>query len=285
MDWSKFKCRCSAISKIMANSRSNPVLTEKQAEKLKDLESRSELTANQMAEVGELLTKKANSSKVILSDTCISYLMEVYSWGTTGKIAVSKEMDIEFLQKGKAVEPASIELLSFIDDVHYQKNNERVSNDFLTGIPDVFAGKALIGAKKLKDLKSIWDYPGFLCKIHTGLSNGNKEQLQGYGDITGCTDLEVVNALVDMPEITINDYKRRLMYKMEVATDLNPDYLAAAAEMERSMRFGDIAPHKRIFKMKIEPFTDFERQAVYDRVKVCRDWLCAFDETYSKLNA
>lgn len=284
IDWQKWKCRCSSISKIMSNSRANPVLTEKQAEKLKDLESRSSLTQNQMLEVGELLTKKANSSKVILSDTYISYLMEVYSWETTGKISVSKEMDIEYLQKGKAVEPASIELLSFIDNVLYKKNIERVHNDFLTGIPDVFAGESLIGCSKLKDLKSIWDYPGFLCKLHSGTANGNTEQMQGYGDITGCTDLEVVNALVDMPDVTINDYKRRLMYKMEVATDQNIEYLAAAAEMERSMRFGDIDPHKRLFKMKVEPFTDFERQAVYDRVKVGRDWLCQFHETYQQLN-
>jgi len=284
IEWQKWKCRCSAVSKIMSNSRSNPTLTEKQAKRLKELEDKPSLTVPQTEEMAELLVRKENSSKIILSDTYISYLMEVYSWETTGKIAVSKEMDIEFLQKGKAVEPASIELLSFIDDVPYKKNDQRVENDFLSGIPDVFAGESLIGCSKLKDLKSIWDYPGFLCKIHSGLANGNKEQVQAYGDITGCQDLEVVNALVDMPEITINDYKRRLMYKMEVATDEDPEYKAAAAQMEWSMRFTDIPPHKRVFKMKVEPFTDFERQAVYDRVKVGRDWLCRFDETYQQFN-
>jgi hypothetical protein len=268
----------------MSNSQKNPVLSEKQAEKLKDLESRSTLTLRQSEELAELLVRKENGSKPILSDSYISYLMEVYSWETTGKIAVGKEMDIEFLQKGKAVEPDSIELLSFIDGVPYKKNTERVDSEFLSGIPDVYAGESLMGCSKLKDLKSIWDYPGFLCKIHSGLASGNREQVQGYGDITGCTDLEVVNALVDMPEITIGDYKRRLAYKMGAATDENPEYKEAAAQMEWSMRFTDIPQHKRIFKMKVEPFTDFERQAVYDRVKVGRDWLCAFDEMYQNLN-
>jgi hypothetical protein len=284
MDWTKWKCRCSSISKILSDSRKNPVLTEKQAIRLSELEARKDLSLKQSEEMAELLVRKGNSAKMILSDTYISYLMEVYSWETAGKIAVSKEMDIEFLQKGKAVEPDSIELLSFIDDVPYKKNVERVQNEFLSGIPDVYAGETLIGCRRLKDLKSIWDYPGFLCKLHSGLANGNKEQVQGYGDITGCEDLEVVNALVDMPEITINDYKRRLMYKMEVATDEDPEYKAAAAQMERSMRFTDIPAHKRVFKMKVEPFTEFERQAVYDRVKVGRDWLCVFDETYQQLN-
>lgn len=283
-DFSKWKCRCSAISKIMSNSRSNPVITERQAARLVELDRKKDLTQKQAEEMGELIIRRDNISKLILSDTYVSYLMEVYSWETAGKIAVSKEMDIEFLQKGKAVEPASIELLSFIDDVPYKKNDERVDNDFLTGIPDVYAGEMLMGCSKLKDLKSIWDYPGFLCKIHSGTANGNTEQMQGYGDITGCADLEVVNALVDMPDIIIGDYKRRLMYKMEVATDENPEYKAASAKMEWSMRFGDISPHKRIFKMKVEPFTDFERQAVYDRVKVGRDWLCQFHEIYQKLN-
>lgn len=284
MEWNKFKVRCSAINKIMANSRSNPVLTEKQAERLKDLESKSSLTANQMMEVGELLTKKANSSKVILSDTCIGYLMEVYAWETGRRIRVSKEMDIEYLQKGRLVEQDSIELLSFVEDILYQKNTERISNDFLSGEPDIFSGEQIMAATKITDIKSIWDHPTFLCKLNTGVANGNTEQLQGYGDITGALDLEVANCLVNMPPIQVSDYKRRLMYKMEVATDENPEFVAAWEVMLRSMIFDNIPANQRVHKIKVEPFTDFERQAVYDRVKVCRDWLCIFDETYRKMN-
>jgi len=268
----------------MAKSAAYPTLTEKQAARLDELEGKSVLTDKMKAEISDLLIKKENGKKIILSDTCISYLMDAYSLETTQKVSVSKEMDIEFMQKGKLQEPESIKLLSFIDQVEYKKNEDRVTNDFLSGIPDIFTGESIMRAEKLKDIKSIWDYPGFLCKIHSGAANGNKEQLQGYGDITGCIDLEVVNCLVDMPDTIIGDYLRRLLYKMDVATEENLQYKIAAAYLENSMRFGDIPAHMRVFKIKIEPFTEFERQAVYDRVKVCRDWLCDFDAKYQMLN-
>lgn len=268
----------------MASSRSNPVLTEKQAEELKILENKMTMTTVQKERMAELLVKRENSSKVILSDTCIAYLMDVYAWETGRRVRVSKEMDVEYLQKGKLVEVDSIELLSFVENVPYKKNAERVFNDFLSGEPDIFTGEQIMQATKITDIKSIWDHPTFLCKLNTGVANGNTEQVQGYGDITGAKDLEVANCLVNMPPIQISDYKRRLMYKMEVATDENPDFKAAWEIMLRSMMFDNIPPNQRVHKIPVAPFTDFERQAVYDRVKVCRDWLCQFDESYQKLN-
>jgi len=52
-----FKCRCSAINKMMANSRSNPILTENQVKELAELENRKELTVKQAEKLGELRTK------------------------------------------------------------------------------------------------------------------------------------------------------------------------------------------------------------------------------------
>jgi len=285
MDWiSDFKVRCSAINKVMANSQKNPQLTEKKAERLEELEKKQVLTTSQSEELAELLVRKANSSKAILSDTCIAYLMDEYAWREGRRVRVSKEMDIEYLQKGKLVEQDSIELLSFIENVPYKKNTERIYNDFLSGEPDIFAGESIMSAEKVTDVKSIWDHPTFLCKLNTGVANGNTEQLQGYGDITGAKDLEVANCLVNMPTIQINDYKRRLLYKMEVATEENPEFKAAWEVMLRSMIFDNIPAHQRVHKIKIAPFTDFERQAVYDRVKVCREWLNNFHLTYQQLN-
>lgn len=284
INWQEFKARCSAINKIMSNSRANPTLTENQAKKLAELREKQQknsgLTPNQCTELAELEVKEKNGSKLILSDTCIEYLMEEYAWRVARKKCVSKEMDIEFTQKGKLVEEESITLLSRVDKAFYQKNTERVSNDFLSGEPDIYLGEAILKATKITDTKSVWDYPGFLKKINSPLENGYPDQLGGYGDITGATDLEVAFCLVDMPETIINDYKRRLFYRMNVATDEAPEYKRACAEMENSMRFGKIPIEKRVHKIKVEPFTKERRQAIYDRVKVCRDWLHIFDENY-----
>lgn len=284
INWEEFKARCSAINKIMSNSRSNPVLTENQAKRLVELrekqQSTGSLTEKQMIELSELEVKEKNSSKVILSDTCIEYLMEEYAWRIAGKKCVSKEMDIEFTQKGRLVEEDSITMISRVDKMLYEKNTERVSNDFLSGEPDIFIGPIIMQAKKIIDIKSLWDYPGFLKKINSPLENGHADQLGGYGDITGATDLSVAYCLANTPETIINDYKRRLFYRMNVATDEAPEYKRACEEMEKSMRFDDIPIEKRVHKIKVEPFTKERQQAIYDRVKVCREWLQIFDENY-----
>lgn len=284
INWQEFKVRCSAINKIMSNSRSNPQLTEKQAERWKELNLKGVLTDPQRKELTELQVKKENSSKIILSDTCIEYLMEEYAFRVFRKKSISKEMDIEYTRKGKMCEDDGIDLLSEVENVYYEKNTERVSNEFLSGEPDIYVGEAIMKAKKITDLKNVWDYPGFLKKINSEPENGYKDQLGGYGDITGAGDLEIAYTLVNTPEIIIGDYKRRLFYQMNVATDENPEYKRACAEMEQSMRFDDIPKHQRVYKIKVDPFTKERKQAIYDRVKVCREWLFIFDEQYQKLN-
>lgn len=282
--WENFKVRCSAINKIMSTSRSNATLTEKQRERLLELYSKMSPTANQIKELGELQEKEKNGTRVILSDTCIEYLMEAYAYEVYKKQSITKELDIQYTQKGKLVEEESIMLLSLLDSTLYVKNDERIENDYLSGEPDIHDGDTILSAKKIIDVKSVWDYPGFLRKIHQKPDSGYDYQLKGYMDLTGAQEAEIAYCLVNTPEVMVNDFKRKLMYKMNVATDENPEYLLQCAKLEHSMYFDDIEVHKRVFKVPVQPFTDEQRQAVYDRVKVCREWLENFHEEYQKLN-
>lgn len=286
-NWQEFKVRCSAISKTMASSRSNPVLTEKQTEELKKLRDKEQdkpLSKTDADKLAELIIKEANGSKVVLSDGCIEYLMEEYAYRTAGKVSFGKEFGIDQMEKGRICEGESITLLSVVEGILYQKNTERVYNEFLSGEPDIFVGDEIYKATKITDIKSCFDYPSLLKKIHTGIDNGYEYQIQGYCDITGATDGEIAYCLVDMPETMRNDYKRRLFYKGEYVTEESPEFLEKWNVLERSMMFSDIPHHKRVFKVSIAPFSEIKKQQVYDRVKVCREWLNQFHETYQKLN-
>lgn len=44
------------------------------------------------------------------------------------------------------------------------------------------------------------------------------------------------------------------------------------------MLFDHMHPNLRVSKIKIEPFTEIEKQKVYDRVKYCRDFLNKFHQ-------
>ena len=284
-----FKVRCSAISKVLSNSRSNPQLTEKQAETLEKYRNRLEggevLSPKMAAEMVTLVEKEANGKKIILSDTCIEYLMEEYAWKTEGCIPVNKKtQEMLAVKKGIIVEQMSGKLLSLVDGVEYKTHKERIYNEYLSGEIDFYDGEHVYAARVINDNKASWDYPIFLKKLHTGLESGQEEQLQGYGDITGAKELYVSNTLVDTPEEIIEEMQYRLSKKLGCVTLEDPEFLKEWPIWVRSMTFTRIPIHKRVHKIKIEPFSEFDRQKVYDRVKVCREWLNNFHEDYQKWN-
>lgn len=290
-DWQNFKCRCSSIHMILANSQSNPILSEKMAKELSDLEAKPDLTEKNKERLAELLVRKENGGKIVLSDTAISYLMEEYAWRTQQMVRVTKElMDVPQMQKGTLVEPVSLKLLSLVDGVEYKPNRdengkrERVQNDYLSGEVDAYIGESIMTATKIPDIKSVWDYPTFLCKIHEPITKANDLQVKGYLDITGATEGEIANCLVNTPEHIISGQKFKLLSKLNVATEESPEFKEKWEIIERSMYFDKIPVHQRVFKRPIEPMTEEQKTNLYDRVKICRDWLFSFDETFSILN-
>jgi hypothetical protein len=231
------------------------------------------------------VVKEENSSKVILSDTCIEYLMEWYAWKAEGMIPVGKEaMEIMAIQKGKQCQTEAMDMLSILDDEAYTENKEQVANLYLTGEPDAYKGKTIWEATHISDQKNMWDYPTFLKSINQSLENGYKTQIQGYGNIVSCPSLTIDKILCSNPQDIINDMKFKVAKKFGAMTTESPDFLKEWEKWERSMIFDSIPIHKRVFRTKVEPFTAFEQQKVYDRVKVCREWLAAFHETYIKMN-
>lgn len=286
-DWDKWKARCSSIGKIMANSRDNPPITEIQKKKMAELMDRVHLgniTPKQKEELAVLVAKEENSKNVVLSDSCIGYLVEAYAWETEGMFSVTKDLDIEYIQKGRLGEEEGIKLLSIVDGQEYKKNTERVCNDFLTGEPDVFSGEKVMQSEIIQDTKLSWDYPGFLYKMQKPVDPLNDFQLKGYTDITGATSSFVSHVLITTPESIRNSYKHRLFYQMDCVTEESPQFVAAWTKLERAMIFDHIPVHKRVYKMPVEIFTETQQQAVYERVRLCRGWLAQFHERMLQLN-
>ena len=281
INFDDFKVRCSQISIALANSKSNPVLTENQSKILKELESKDKLTENMQLQLAELLVKKENSTKIILSDGYISYLCSEYSYITTGKIAVDKEfLSLDQMDKGNIVQEEAIATLCLADDVLYTPNDEkeRVSNEFLTGEVDCYLGESIMTATVIPDVKSVWDYPTFLRKTQEELSLANSFQIKGYQDITGAKQGFVADVLINTPQQVLLILKSKLLYKLGCATDESHEFVRKWAIIERSMIFDDIPIPQRVNKKYVEPFTEFEKQKLYDKVKYGRDWLWKFHE-------
>lgn len=272
----------------MANGKGSEPVTEKQWETVREIEGKIEsgkATEKQKLEYARLLQKDKDSQKIVLGDVCVQYLLEAYAWETEQMCSITKEMDVEYFERGRKTEPESIRLIAEVDQTPYVKNEYRFDNDFLSGVPDVLGFcMGLEGPQYIRDIKSCKDYPTFLYKIHKGLDPGNKEQLQGYGDILECGDLGVAFTLPTMPQEMREGYKLKLAYKMNAALDQDPEFERAWANLERSMIFDHMSPGKRVYKIPVQPFEKSTQLAVYERVKVCREWLNDFHEQYLKLN-
>ncbi len=285
-NWDEFRCRASAVSKMMANSRSNPQLTPNQVQWLIDYEARTkEPSDNIKAEYARLMTIKGNSGKIILGDGCIEYLMEVYAWETEGMISVGKEsLETLAMSKGKKQEGVAKELLELVEECEYNIHKERIWNEFLIGELDLFKGKSVYEATNVTDIKNAEDYVKFLRKVQNGVEKGQREQVATYCDITGASEGFIAHTCVDFSLTDILDMQQKLIRKLGCISTESPEFVEEWPKWEHSMIVSHIPPKKRVHKIPIELFSEVEKQQVYDRVKVCREFLWKFDEERQKLN-
>ena len=286
INFDDFKVRCSAISLAEAESKSNPSITEIQLKRMQELENKENITEKQKDELAGLQLKQENSKIVVLSDTYIGYLMEEYAWRTDQMLAVNKELDTHQINKGKDVEKDSVLLLSMVDGIKYNYNEQkiRVENEYLSGEVDCWKGENIMGAEIIGDLKNIWDYIGFLRKIHQPLSVANEKQVRGYLNITGAPQGFIADCLMDTPEYIKFQIKQKLFRKGMYLSEESADFLFDWSMYDRSMTFSDkFLPKERVNKKPVEPMNEFQTNFLYDQVKRGRDFLNEFHEKRKNL--
>jgi hypothetical protein len=234
INWDEIKIRCSAIGCIMTEPQS------------KEARLRGEL-----------------------SKTAKTYLKQLYAELKYGR---TRDIQSKYTDKGKLAEGEAIEMLSFLDDADYEKNQIRFENDFLSGIPDI----AIIGVKAI-DNKSSWDLFTHLAFAQAELEKEYEWQIKGYMELTDAPIGEVSRCLVNTPESIIEDEARRMLYKMNVISEESPEFKEAYREIIHNMTFDDIPYEQRRIKWTFER-DETEMQPVYERVIKCREWLKEFDE-------
>lgn len=224
---------------------------------------------------GNLLTEpvtKAAKEAGELSVTCQKELIKIYNQEVYGRRSdlTTKQMD-----KGIQCEPESIQLLSMADEKMYYKNEERLENDFFSGHPDLYLGETLIGAEQVGDVKTSWNLDTFMPKLIEEPDKSYVAQLNVYYDLCGCSGGFLAYCLVSAPLNILEQEKRNLLYRMNVATEIAPEYLKACEELEKLMVFEDIDYRERVIKIPVA-----KDQELIDRMKAktpkLREWLEQF---------
>ncbi len=217
---------------------------------------------------------KADKDAGNLSKTAKAYLHKVYIeelWGKRRDIT-TKQMD-----KGILAEPDAIMMLSILDDEFYDKNFERKEDDYICGMADI------VTETEIMDVKCSWDAETFIPNLTESVNKDYLYQLHGYMRLWNKPTARIRYCLVSAPESIIQEELKKLLYRMDVATELNPEYMAAAQDLQFQMTFDEIPIEHRIIDVVI-PRDEQIIEQMPAKVEKAREYLAELHEKHMKLN-
>ncbi|MCU7560044.1 hypothetical protein N4T42_07050 [Riemerella anatipestifer] len=201
--------RCSQLGKLMVGV--NPALTPNQERTLIALREKmkaSKITDKQIQTYGDLLAKK--NQKPELSASVKTHLSDIHKGVAFGR---DNHITNKYLDKGIQVEEKSISLYTRVTGKLFMKNEKHFSNDFIKGTPDNIQGK-------VRDIKSSWSFKTFPLYAEETPTKDYEWQVQGYMELTGLKEAELVYCLIDTPFKIVEDELRRLDWKENIFNHL-----------------------------------------------------------------
>ena len=208
--------------------------------------------------IGKLMATPRSKGE-LLSQTAKSYIHELV---LEHKYGIRKEFSSRYTDKGNAVEDEAINLVNEVLDVGFiYKNEENLSNDWITGTPDVNTEDVLL------DVKSSWDattFPFFDTEIP------NKDyyyQLQGYMWLTGKQQSMLCYCLVDTPQEMVEDEIRRVHWKLH---KIDED-LELRDEIQKKHYFGNIPKNRRVKVFYVQK-DELVIDQIKEKIELCREY-------------
>ena len=234
--------------------------------------------------IGAIMTPPKDAARKAageFGDTALIGLQKIYILERFGR---EQKLDTVAINKGLGVESIGIEMINRLTGENYKKNEERVNNKWFSGIPDMWKGTNIYKSKVVRDHKGNYDLFSFLPNLDTKptMSEVGKPywyQGQSYMDICNCPVFYLDYTLQDMPPALLYGEMRKLGWKMGIATDEDPEYKKAVAELEFNLTYGDIPDELKHISIKIERNED-DIQAARYAVERARKYLAAFDERF-----
>lgn len=206
--------------------------------------------------------------QVSLSESTKTHLVDVF---VSAKYGRNTDIFSKYTTKGMQVEEDSITLYSRMTKKFYKKNEDRISNEFICGTPDLYEGKSIEEAELIIDVKSSWDIFTFFRAANDSLNKRYYWQLQAYMALTGAKKAKLVYCLVNTPDVLIMDEKKKLMWKMN-AGETDKDYQEACDEIDRLSIYDDVPMAERFFEVEIER-NEEDIARLYGKVILCREWM------------
>jgi hypothetical protein len=208
--------------------------------------------------IGDLMTESRSKSEK-LSKTAKSYIQKVFKEREFGYY---ENINSKAIDKGIENEDEAIQLASEVLGWDFViKNEEKYSNEYINGTPDV------ITKDLLADIKCSWNmgtFPIFEDEIPT---KNYWWQLQSYMWLTGHSTSELVYVLTNTPEQIVEDEIRRMHWKLnKIDEDLD---LREAVQSQHT--FDHIPNNLRIKRFIVERDEQAIEQ-IKEKVELCRNY-------------
>lgn len=217
---------------------------------------------------------KADKEAGMLSKTAQRHLLDVY---ISEKYGRKRDVQTKQMKKGVEVEDDSIALLNKYWNKNYKKNEDRYTNEFITGHPDI------IDDGKVVDIKSSYDLWTFLGNLPDKLDNLYYWQLMSYMWLTGATQGHIAYCLSNTPFGIVEQEKRYLLNRMDVISEESPEYIKEANKLEFNMKFDDIDVSERVLIYTVERNHD-DILKIKNRVEKAREYLHEIELTHLNFN-
>lgn len=105
-----------------------------------------------------------------------------------------EDISSKYMDKGIIVEDTAIALYNRVFFTDYKKNEERKTNDWITGECDIYTGKKII------DIKSSWSLATFPVLSEDGIDKQYEWQGRAYMMLWDCDYFENAYCMVSTPE-------------------------------------------------------------------------------------
>lgn len=209
MDFSNYIFRSHMVGNIISAGKP---LTEKQCSVLfdyaaRDLGNGKPLTENQKKELTSLQHKFNESKSAKLTEGAKGLLSNIVFYEKFGR---KKLLENEYLEKGIIAEKQSRDLLSSVLGVFLTEDNERRSNNWVTGKRDIKSDSVI------PDIKTKYDFESFAKCLVDSTSEIYLRQLDCYMDLWNIPDSVLCHVLVDTPFNLIEMALRKEGYKKDI---------------------------------------------------------------------
>ena len=227
---------------------------------------------------GNLMTESRDKKEPI-GKTAIAELIKIYNQVKYGR---KKDITTKAMEKGILCEPEGITMYSRAERTLFYKNEVRLENSEFTGHPDISNNQENIRlATQCHDIKCSYELDTFTPKLLEDVDKGYECQLNVYFDLIGdqCQSGSITYCLVSAPANMVLDEQRKLLYRINVATEEAPESEEAAAEMENLMIFEDIDYRERIISKKVTRNDELIAK-MKAKVPLFRTWLAEFEQKH-----